>query len=538
MARRTRRTRRFPLALTVTLGAVGATLLLALPLLLVLGCASYGAMDSFAPASAPMMVLDTNGEPVGLQREAYARIDENPFLDAQGQPLSTFSIDVDTASYANVRRFLNDGDRPPRDAVRIEELINYFSYEYPQPTADEPFSVTAEVGPCPWAPEHRLVHIGLKGRTLDRGQVGPRNLVFLLDVSGSMGSPRKLPLLQKAMRLLVDQLDARDRVAIVVYAGASGLVLPSTPGSDPARILEALQRLSAGGSTNGGAGIELAYRVAREHFDPRGINRVILATDGDFNVGTTSHGGLTRLIERERESGVFLTVLGLGTGNLQDSTMEALADRGNGNYAYIDSVAEARKVLVAEAGATLVTIAKDVKIQVEFNPLRVSSYRLIGYENRLLRAEDFADDSKDAGEIGAGHTVTALYEIVPAGAAQAQARPPVALRYQAARPLAAAADTDELMSVRLRFKKPVGAISELIEGAVTDRGDVLAQTSDDFRFSAAVAAYGMLLRGSKHAGRSSWSLVTELARGARGVDPHGYRGELLELVAKASRVVD
>ncbi len=532
------RTARRRIALLIAaLGIAGAVALLVLPLLVVVGCGAYGAREAFAPP-APMMTIGADGEPTALDREAYARIDENPFVQVGAQPLSTFSIDVDTASYANVRRFLNDGQRPPRDAVRIEEMINYFQYGYPEPEGGEPFSVTAEVGPCPWAQGRRLVHIGLKGRTLRASEVGPRNLVFLLDVSGSMASPRKLPLLKQAMRVLVAQLDGRDRVAIVVYAGASGLVLPSTAGSDKVRILDALNRLSAGGSTNGGAGIELAYRTAREHFDPRGVNRVILATDGDFNVGTTSEGALTRLIERERASGVFLTVLGLGTGNLQDSRMEALADRGNGNYAYIDSLAEARKVLGTEAGATLVTIAQDVKIQVEFNPQRVQSYRLIGYENRLLRAEDFDDDSKDAGEIGAGHTVTALYEVVPSGAGSKAGRTPVALRYQQERPLSAAADSSELMSVRLRHQRPGGSKSELVEGAITDRGESLGETTDDFRFSAAVAAFGMLLRSSKHAGSANWSLVAELARGARGRDPHGYRGELLEMVAKASKLVD
>jgi Ca-activated chloride channel family protein len=439
---------------------------------------------------------------------------------------------VDTASYSNVRRFLRDKQKPPADAVRIEELINYFSYDYPQPDNNEPFSVTAEVAGCPWNPEHRLVHIGLQGRRLEDRQLPPRNLVFLLDVSGSMGTPRKLPLLKAGMRLLTEQLTERARVDMVVYAGASGLVLPSTSGSEKNKILSALSRLEAGGSTNGGAGIMLAYRTARANFDPQGINRVILATDGDFNVGISSPGALTRLIEEQRKSGVFLTVLGLGTGNLKDSTMEQLADRGNGNYAYIDTLAEARKVLVREAGATLITIAKDVKIQVEFNPARVQAYRLIGYENRLLRAEDFNDDTKDAGEIGAGHTVSALYEIVPSGK-QPDSPKVDALKYQSSRKLSPAADRDEVMTLKLRYKEPNGSKSKLLVGTVQDRGDEYRAASDNFRFSAAVAGFGMLLRDSKYKGATTFALITDLARDARGPDPHGYRAEFIELVKLA-----
>jgi Ca-activated chloride channel family protein len=388
-----------------------------------------------------------------------------------------------------------------------------------------------EISTCPWNPAHRLVHVGLQGRRIAAENLPPRNLVFLLDVSGSMSSPNKLPLLKAALRLLVGQLTEKDRVAMVVYAGASGLVLPSTPGSDRNRILGALERLEAGGSTNGGAGIRLAYDVARRQLRKDGINRVILATDGDFNVGTTGEGDLVRLIEKERESGIFLTVLGLGMGNYKDSTMEKLADKGNGNYAYIDTIAEARKVLVKEAGATLVTIAKDVKIQVEFNPARVRSYRLIGYENRMLRAEDFNDDRKDAGEIGAGHTVTALYEVVPAGSA-ARTTPKVdPLKYQTGRRLAASSTSDELLTLKLRYKKPDGARSTKISLPVHDRTE--PRSSDNFRFSAAVAAFGMLLRGSQHKGRASFSLVHKLAEGALGGDPHGYRAEFIKLVQKA-----
>jgi Ca-activated chloride channel family protein len=469
--------------------------------------------------------------------ESYARIYENPFFKAQDNPLSTFSVDVDTASYSNTRRFLSDGQLPPPDAVRLEELINYFGYSYPAPRGDAPFSFSAEVSACPWNRAHRLVHIGLQGKRIDPGQVPPRNLVFLLDVSGSMGSPRKLPLLKAAMRLLVNQLREQDRVAMVVYAGASGLVLPPTAGSDKETILSALDRLEAGGSTNGGDGIRLAYNTARRFFSKRNINRVILATDGDFNVGTTSQGDLVRLIEREREHGIFLTVLGLGMGNYKDSTMEMLADKGNGNYAYLDTMAEARKVLVREAGATLVTIAKDVKIQVEFNPAQVKAYRLLGYENRLLRAEDFNDDRKDAGEIGAGHTVTALYEVVPRGAGSAtRVRGVDPLRYQTTRKLSGEAHSGELLTLKLRYKEPLGQRSRLLSTPVLDRGLALSRSSDNFRFSAAVAAFGMLLRRSVHRADASFGMVRELARGARGQDPHGYRGEFLVLVDKAAEL--
>jgi Ca-activated chloride channel family protein len=492
----------------------------------------YAVASPAATAQGPAeQALERTAAEHGMNTEAYARIYENPFMKVAEHPLSTFAVDVDTASYSNMRRFLKQGQLPPADAVRIEELINYFSYDYPQPTGDVPFSVTAEVGPCPWNKAHRLVHVGLQGRRIGKKQLPPRNLVFLLDVSGSMGAPNKLPLLKAAMRLLVNGLTERDRVAIVVYAGSSGLVLPPTQGHRKNRILAALARLEAGGSTNGGAGIRLAYGVAREHLRKDGINRVILATDGDFNVGTTSEGDLTRLIEKERESGIFLTVLGLGMGNLKDSTMEQLADKGNGNYAYLDSLSEARKVLVHEAGATLVTIAKDVKLQLEFNPTRVRAYRLIGYENRLLRAEDFNDDKKDAGEIGAGHSVTALYEVIPAGTKASLAPKVDPLRYQAARPLASAAQSGELLTLKLRYKAPDGQRSKLIRTEVLDTP---AQTaSESLRFSAAVACFGMLLRGSQHKGAASYDLARQLAEGARGVDPHGYRAEFIELVAKA-----
>jgi Ca-activated chloride channel family protein len=465
--------------------------------------------------------------PAGMNTESYARLDDNPFLAARTNPLSTFSIDVDTASYANVRRFLALGTRPPKDAVRIEELVNYFPYRYPAPVGDSPFAVHSELLSCPWSPGHRLVKLGLKGRELERNTRPAANLVFLLDVSGSMSDPHKLPLMKAALKLLVGQLREDDRVAIVVYAGASGLALPSTPGSERPRILAALEELGAGGSTNGAAGIQLAYRTAEENFRKDGINRVILATDGDFNVGTSSEGELTRLVEEKAKGGVALTVLGLGMGNYKDSMLEKLADKGNGNYAYLDTLQEAKKVLVEQASGTLVTIAKDVKLQVEFNPARVQAYRLIGYENRLLRSEDFNDDLKDAGELGAGHTVTALYELVPVD--EHVELPAVdALKYQ--RPGAVTGEAGaELLTVKLRYKHPVGDTSRLLSIPVVDAP--LREPSPDARFAAAVAEFGLLLRDSPHKGRASWGEVLELATASAGNDP--YRREFLELVRQA-----
>ncbi len=467
--------------------------------------------------------------------EAYDRIQDNPFLAAAQNPLSTFAVDVDTASYANVRRFLVQGQVPPKDAVRIEELVNYFRYDYPEPRGEAPFSVTTEVAACPWRPEHKLVLVGLRGRSFEEKALPPRRLTFLLDVSGSMESPDKLPLLKQAMGLLVEGLREQDKVAIVVYAGRSGLMLPPTSGDRQAEIRAALAALEAGGSTAGGAGIELAYRVAAEMHEPGGINRVLLATDGDFNVGVTSIGELSRLIEEKRKSGVFLSVLGFGQGNLKDATMEMLADRGNGNYSYIDSEAEARKVLVSEAGATLVTIAKDVKIQVEWNPRRVAGYRLVGYENRLLRAEGFADDRKDAGEIGAGHTVTALYEVVPAGLPLDQ--PGIGpLKYQQPPVLSPASTSGELMTLKLRYKQPEGDTSRLIATTVGPANETGGRGSARLRFAAAVAAFGLLLRESEHRGQASWPMVLDLAQEARGNDPEGYRAEFLELAKRAAEL--
>jgi Ca-activated chloride channel family protein len=496
-----------------------------------------GAMPG-APVATPAPWPPNGGRRGDFNTEAYDRIDENAFHSVSDDPLSTFSIDVDTASYANVRRFLNSGALPPPDAVRIEELINYFRFDYPRPAKDQPFSVTTEIATCPWKPDHKLALIGLQARPLDDDSVPARNLVFLLDVSGSMQPPDKLPLVRTAMRMLVDTLTGRDRIAIVVYAGASGVVLPSTSGADKERIHEAIARLEAGGSTNGGAGIQLAYKIAEEQFVKGGINRVILATDGDFNVGVTNQGDLIRLIEQKRTTGIFLSVLGVGTGNVKDSTMEKLADRGNGNYAYLDSLHEARKVLVKEAGATLVTVAKDVKIQIEFNPANVSAYRLIGYENRLLQKEDFNDDRKDAGEIGAGHTVTALYEIVPAGVKMdlprvdplKYQRAPESVRLKADTTEARGFLRDELMTVKLRYKAPDGDQSRPLTVPVKNR---TGELSPNVGFAAAVVEFGMLLRQSDYRGTAAHADAAALARRFRGPDPDGYRAEFVKLVELA-----
>ena len=469
--------------------------------------------------------------------EQYSRIAENGFRSALGAPLSTFSVDVDTASYSNLRRFLNQERMPPKDAVRIEELINYFDYGYAEPKGEHPLRIVSELAPCPWNGAHRLLHIGLQARRIPVDKLPASNLVFLLDVSGSMMSANKLPLVKSSMRLLVQKLRAQDRVAIVVYAGNAGLVLPSTPGSDKERILQAIDRLSAGGSTAGGAGIRLAYKVALAHFKKDGNNRLILATDGDFNVGVSSTSELLRLVEKKRTSGIYLTVLGFGMGNLKDNNLETLADKGNGNYAYIDTLAEARKVLVKEFGGTMHTIANDVKIQVEFNPTRVRAYRLIGYENRMLKKEDFNNDKKDAGEMGSGHTVTALYEIVPVGA-----KTPLPnvdkLKYQRTRVTISATTSTELATVKLRYKHPRENKSLLLSHPVRDGKLQLPKTSIAFRFSAAVAQFGMLLRDSKHKGQSSYAAVMRLAKGALGEDPNGYRAGFIKLVEQAARLND
>lgn len=483
-----------------------------------------------ANAMGRPVIVGPNGKRLfrtDFNTESYAPIDENDFQLVAKSPLSTFAIDVDRASYANIRRFIQEGRRPPIDAVRIEEMINYFPRTWGEVSGDHPFAVTTAVWDAPWEKEHRLVEIGLHAESIDTEDLPPSRLVFLLDVSGSMSSPDKLPLLKKALALLVDQLRTEDRVAIVVYAGAAGLVLSSSPGDQHETITNALEELQAGGSTAGGEGLKLAYQVAREQFAAGGNNRVILATDGDFNVGASSDAEMVRLIEKERESGVFLTVLGFGTGNLKDSKMEQIANHGNGNFHYVDGLLEARKVLVEEMGGTLVTLAKDVKLQIEFNPAQVAGYRLIGYENRLLADEDFNDDSKDAGELGAGHTVTALYEVVPKGAPvpRLDVDP---LRYQ---PQSVITQTglfeDELMYVKVRYKDPDGIESMLLEQPVIDRESA---PSVDFQFMAAVAGYGMLLRDSKHAGDFTLDDVVRLAERGKGPDTRGYRGEFIRLV--------
>ncbi|MDZ8055394.1 MAG: von Willebrand factor type A domain-containing protein [Aulosira sp. ZfuVER01] len=467
--------------------------------------------------------------------ENYNRIDDNPFHLVSNDSLSTFSIDVDTASYSNVRRFITQGDLPPKDAVRIEELINYFIYNYPQPKGDRPFSVTTEVATAPWNSQHKLVQVGLQGKRLESAALPPSNLVFLIDVSGSMDEPNKLPLVQQSLKLLVNQLRPEDRVSLVVYAGNAGLVLPATPGSQKAKIHSAIDRLKAGGSTAGGQGIELAYKIAKQSFIKSANNRVILATDGDFNVGVSSDAELTRLIEQKREQGIFLTVLGFGTGNYKDSKMEQLADKGNGNYAYIDTLLEAKKVLVNDLRGTLFTIAKDVKIQVEFNPAKVQAYRLIGYENRLLQNQDFNDDKKDAGDIGAGHSVTALYEIIPTGIKSDVKLPTVdPLRYQRSDITKTDTASNELMQVKLRYKLPQDSTSQLITQPIPDADFSTERVpSTNLRFAAAVATFGMLLRDSEYKGNANYDLVMKLATQGKGEDQEGYRGEFIRLVEQS-----
>ncbi|MCU0639474.1 MAG: von Willebrand factor type A domain-containing protein [Candidatus Krumholzibacteria bacterium] len=484
-----------------------------------------------APASGSMQPFDW---PVH-NTEEYAHIDENRFHDVITSPQSTFSIDVDGAAYANVRRFVMADRLPMRDAVRIEELINYFDYDYVEPRGNEPFSINLEYSECPWNGEHRLVHIGLQGKGLSDEERKPSNLVFLIDVSGSMQPANKLPLLRKAFKLLVGQLADDDRVSIVVYASSTGMVLPPTPGSRKAEIIDAIERLESGGSTAGGAGIQLAYRIASENFLKNGNNRVILATDGDFNVGISSTSELVEYIEGKRDEGIFLTVLGFGMDNYKDNRLEQLADKGNGNHAYIDNIMEAKKVLVNEVTSTLYTIAKDVKIQVEFNPARVASYRLIGYENRMLATEDFTDDKKDAGEIGAGHTVTALYEIVPAGK---ETRSDDGLRYQDRKVIGYSGRNDELLFVKIRYKEPDGDSSREIREIMKDEPVRLSHASDDFRFSAAVAMYGLVLRNSGHKGSATLEGAVALARDARGKDPWQYRAEFVSVVERTSTLME
>lgn len=463
--------------------------------------------------------------------EGYSTIHENEFQKPLDHPFSTFSIDVDVASYANMRRFINNGSLPPVDAVRIEEMINYFNYDYPQPKGEDPISLITEISESPWNPKHRLVHIGLQGKKIPTDNLPESNLVFLIDVSGSMMPPNRLPLVKTSLKMLVEELRPQDRVAIVVYSGAAGQVLGSTPGNDKEKIISAIERLEAGGSTAGGAGIQLAYKIAEENFAKGGNNRVILASDGDFNVGASSNAEMERLIEEKRKSGIFLTVLGYGMGNYKDDKMEILANKGNGNYAYIDNIQEAKKVLVNEFGGTLFTIAKDVKLQIEFNPTKVQAYRLVGYENRLLADEDFHDDTKDAGEMGSGHTVTALYEIIPAGVESDFLRKVDAPKYQKSKAVEVPSNSsDDLMTIKFRYKKPDEEESKLIEKSVIDSHIPLAKTSENFRFSAAVAGYGMILRNSKFKQNAEIDSIVKLAENSTGKDKEGYRAEFIRLV--------
>lgn len=467
--------------------------------------------------------------PSNSNTESYATIQENGFKSVTLNPLSTFSVDVDGASYSNIRRYINGGSLPPIDAVRVEEMINYFDYNYEIPKK-KPFSINTELSYAPWNENHLLLHVGLKGKTIDMKNVPHSNIVFLLDVSGSMDSPNKLPLVKSSLKLLLEKLRPEDRVAIVVYAGNSGLVLPSTSCSNKEEILKALDNLKAGGSTAGGAGLKLAYKVAEENFITDGNNRIVLATDGDFNVGQSSNGDMLRLIENNRDQGIGISVLGFGMGNYKDDKMEIIANKGNGNYAYIDNLLEAKKVLVNEFGGTFFTIAQDVKFQLEFNPAEVEKYRLIGYENRLLNEEDFEDDTKDAGEIGAGHTVTALYEIIPKAPAKELDQN---LKYQDVKLNDYAKKSKDLITLKLRYKQPGTSKSKLIEKEVKAIPSVLNSTSNNFRFSAAVAGFGMLLRNSEHKGNITWDKVTLLAKLARGEDELGYRGEFIRLVNSA-----
>lgn len=478
-------------------------------------------------ALAPPPAIRAYDSPVNT--EEYEGLEENTFHGALKKPLSTFSIDVDAASYSNLRRFINDGQRPPKEAVRIEEMINYFEYDYPEPHGNDPFSIYTEIAPAPWNTKHQLIHIGLQGRRISMQSLPPSNLVFLIDVSGSMNQPNKLPLVKSSFKLLVDQLRNEDHVAIVVYAGAAGTVLEPTSGSEKRKILDAIDNLSAGGSTAGGAGLRLAYDLAREHYKQNGNNRVILATDGDFNVGESSNKAMENLIEQERKDGVFLTVLGYGIGNLKDSKMELLADKGNGNYAYIDNLTEARKVLVNEFGGTLFTIATDVKLQVEFNPARVQAYRLVGYENRKLNDEDFNNDKKDAGDLGSGHSVTALYEVIPVGV-KSEFYSVDDLKYQSGQNIPSATASDEWLTVKFRYKDPGDTRSKLIVKALAGKPAELARSSDSFRWAASVAGFGMLLTGSQYINDWDYDDAVSLAEGSRGSDPEGYRSEFINMV--------
>ena len=487
---------------------------------------------TFNRVSAAPATFSGTAMQMQLPTESYKPINENGFLSVGQQPVTTFSVDVDRAAYSNVRRFLNNGQMPPEDAVRIEEMINYFGYDYSQPVGEHPLAITTETTDSPWNPGLKLVHIGLQAKTVSTENLPASNLVFLIDVSGSMNDPNKLPLLKQAFKLLVDQLRAEDKISIVAYAGSAGLVLSPTAGSEKRAIKDALDKLDAGGSTAGGEGIELAYDLAKKHFLPKGNNRVILATDGDFNVGISNESELQKLIEEKRKAGIFLSVMGFGMGNYKDSQVETLADKGNGNYAYIDNIQEARKEFVQEFGGTLFTIAKDVKIQIEFNPAQVQAYRLIGYENRALRNDEFNDDKKDAGDMGSGHTVTAIYEIVPKGAQTSYIGTTDVLKYQQnnANPTG---HSDEMMTVKVRYKKPDSEKSVLFDLPVKATSVAFEKCTENLRFASAVAEFGLLLRGSEYKGKATYADVIQRARGAFGKDEEGYRSEFVQLVKVA-----
>lgn len=468
--------------------------------------------------------------------EEYSNIAENGFKRATDEPVSTFSIDVDAASYSNVRRYLNNNQLPPAGAVRTEEMINYFTYQYPQPSGNDPFSINTEISECPWNKDNKIVLIGLQGKKIATENLPASNLVFLIDVSGSMLDENKLPLVQASLKMLTDQLREKDRISIVVYAGNAGLVLPSTSGSEKMKIKNAISRLEAGGSTAGGEGVMLAYKTAQENFMKGGNNRIILCTDGDFNVGASSDDAMVRLVEKERNKGIFLTVLGYGMGNYKDSKMQQLADKGNGNHAYIDGINEAKKVLVNEFGGTLFTIAKDVKLQVEFNPALVEGYRLIGYENRLLNKEDFNDDKKDAGELGSGHTVTALYEIIPAGVHSPFLKNTDPLKYQNNKNFNYTASKSEILTVKFRYKHPDQNESKLIVHPLKNDEIEINKASANFRFATSVASFAMLLRDSEYKGNLNFEKVLHLATNSLGTDAEGYRKEFIYLVEKAKRL--
>lgn len=483
------------------------------------------------PLVAPSLLASGYAEPY---QENYAEFTDNPIYQVTEKPVSTFSVDVDTGSYSNMRRFVQEGQLPPPDSVRVEEMINYFDYAYATPDdPDQPFSVTTEVAPSPWNDKTKLLHIGIKAFDIEQEERPAANLVFLVDVSGSMQSRDKLPLLQSSLRLLVNQMTTEDRISLVTYAGSTQVVLEATSGAEKAKIRSAINALSAGGSTNGGAGIRLAYAEAQKGFIEGGINRILLATDGDLNVGMTEVDALQKLVEDKREAGVSLSVLGFGTGNYNDHLLEQVANHGNGNYAYIDTLSEAKKVLVDEISSTLFTVAKDVKLQVEFNPAIVSEYRLVGYENRALKREDFNNDKVDAGEIGAGHTVTAIYEVALVGEGGASVDP---LRYSD--PAVLTASQSEMAYVKIRYKEPDANRSQLLEYPVlkADIKQDINLTDDRFRFSAAVAAFGQHLRGSKYSGDLSLSEIRALARGSMGADPHGYRREFIDLMELADEL--